>query len=251
MMLKRWIFVWLWLPLVAMGATLEPIGWGVVTVYTTPFYDKTGKELGQLSGGELFKVLREVKMNKAPAYYVTLERKGAPNAVLSAQDSRYFPGKIPTSEDVEALVAYVGNQKLCREYYSLCANRDRILARKREQHLAKSPAKMLPKLKAELAQVPALERKYEAAQKAAKSGTQRLKYQDLRKELRYRATGLQQEIKRLEEVAATWEKENPFDESEVKRLSVWKRLNAQAEKLRPQVEALTSAVVAPGAETTE
>ncbi|MBQ9694055.1 MAG: hypothetical protein IJV69_04790 [Kiritimatiellae bacterium] len=238
-------------PMVVLAADLEPIGWGVVASMTTPFYDKTGKELAAITGGETFMVLREVKMNKAPAYYIQLDRSKKPKGIVAASDCRYFPGPIPTTDDVNALVTFVGNQKLCKDYFSLCANRDRLVARKREQHLLKSPAKRLISLKAELAQVPAKERQYEAAQKKATTNAQRLKYQDLRKELRYQTTGLQQEIKRLEAEAKAWEEKHPFDDSEVKKMPVWRRLNAQAEKLRPQVDALCNELAAPAIKSQE
>lgn len=244
-MFKRILLALVLLPLMSFAADLEPIGWGVVSAMKTPMYDKTGKEMGKVGGGELFLVLREVKMNKAPAYYVELDRKVKLNGILAATDCRYFPGAIPTLEQMDAFVDHVANQKLCKDYYALCANRDRLVARKRDQHLAKSPAKQLTQLKEELAQVPAKDRKYEAEQKKAKTNAQRLKYQDLRKELRYRTTGLQQEIKRLEAQVATWEAEHPFDDSSVKKSPVWKRLNAQAEKMRPQVEAFEAQAAKP------
>ena len=250
-MMRYLLFLIVAFPMMLLAAELEPIGWGVVAAMETEFYDKTGKTQGNVTGGELFKVLREVKMNKAPAYYVQLDRTKKPMGIVAAADCRYFPGPIPTSDDVDALVEYVSNQKLCKDYYSLCANRDRLVARKRDQHLLKSPAKQLVSLKAELAEIPAKDRQCEEAMKKATTDAQRLKYRDMRKELRYRATGLQQEIKRLESQATAWEKEHPFDDSAVKKSAVWKRFNAQAEKMRPQVEALCAKAAVTPVVTTE
>ena len=251
--MMRYLFLLLLaFPMMGLAAELEPIGWGVVSAMETEFYDKTGKNQGNVSGGELFQVLREIKMNKAPAYYVQLDRGAKKQmGILDAADCRYFPGPIPTSDDVNALVEYVGNQKLCKDYYSLRANCDRLVARQRDKHLANSPAKQLVSLKAELAEIPEKDRKCEAAMKKATTDAQRLKYRDMRKELRYRATGLQQEIKRLEAVADAWEKEHPFNDAAAKKSAVWKRFNAQAEKLRPQVEALCAKAAAPVASVQE
>lgn len=238
--MKRFFILFCLLPVALFATELVPIGWGVVTVPSTPLYDKTGKAAGELYGGELFKVLREVKVNKAPAYYISIERKGTVTGIIVAAGSRYFAGALPTISETDAFVEWVAEQKLCREYYTMCATRDRLVERKREQHLSKSPARNLKQLKEELAEVPAKDRRYEAEQKKAKTNAQRLKYQDLRKELRYRTTGLQQEIKRLEATAADWEKEHPFDEEAVKRTAVWKRLDAQTKKFAVEIDALNA-----------
>ncbi len=237
--MKRLLMLIVLMPLSLFAADLVPIGWGVVTVVETPLYDKTGKQAGELYGGEIFTVLREVKMNKEPAYYIEFDRKGAQNGIIAAAGSRYFAGVLPTLQDnVDAYVEYISNQKLCKDYYSLCATRDRVLERKRAQHLEKSPAKNLEKLKKDLANVPTLDRRYEAAEKKARTNAERLKYRDLRKELRYQTTGLQQEIKRLEATADSWLKDHPFDENAVKRTAVWKKLDAQTEKFKAQMDAL-------------
>ena len=236
--MKRLFLLLFLLPVTLFAAELIPIGWGVVTVPSTTLYDKTGKVADELYGGDLFKVLREVKMNKAPAYYIEFKRKGEPvNGIISATDGRYFPGALPI-EDSSQYAQFQADQKLCRAYYSACATRDSLVERKRKQYLEKSPAKQLEKLKKELANVPALDRKYAAEQKKAKTDAQRLKYQDLRKELRYNTVGLQEEIKRLEATAAAWLEKHPFDEEAVKKTAVWKRLNAQTETFKEQMDEL-------------
>lgn len=244
-MLRRILFLLMMTPLSLFAAELVPIGWGIVATYRTTLYNKTGEEMGALTGGELFTVYREVKMNKAPAYYVEVESTKKPRGILSAADCRYFPGELPTADDIDALAEYNGRRKLCKDYFSLCATRDKLVESKREVHLKNSPAKQLPKLKAELAAIPGKDRQYEAALKKAKNDSQRIKYRDLRKELRYEASGLRQEIQRLEEEVASWEQTHPFDDTKVKQSAVWKRLNAQAEKLRPSVEALCEAFASP------
>ena len=236
--MKRLFMLIVLIPLSLFAADVAPIGWGVVTVVETALYDKTGKHVANLYGGEVFTVLQEGKMNKVPVYKIEFERKGTQTGIIAAAGSRYFAGAIPAVTDVDAYKEYVANQKLCEDYYSLCATRDRVLERKRTQHLAKSPAKNLEKLKKELANVPALDRRYEAAESKARTNAERLKYRDLRKELRYQTTGLQQEIKRLEASAETWLKDHPFDEEAVKRTAVWKKLDAQTEKFKAQMDAL-------------
>ena len=238
--MKRLLMLFLLIPFMLTAAELAPIGWGVVVVPSTTLYDKTGKPTCDLFGGELFNVLREVKMDKAPAYYISVTRKGVEaKGIISAAESRFFASAIPVA-GAAGYDEFKADQDFCAEYYSRCATRDALVERKREQHLAKSPAKNLPKLKKELAGIPALDRKYEVAQKAAKTDGQRIKYRDLRKELRYQASGLQQEIKRLEGIAETWEAEHPFDDSSVKKTAVWKRLNAQLEPYAERLEALNA-----------
>ena len=89
-MLKRCLMALVFLPCFAVAAELSPIGWGVVTAVKTRVYDKTGKLAGEMVGGDLFTVLREVKMNKAPAYYVEVGEKQKRTGIISAADSRYF-----------------------------------------------------------------------------------------------------------------------------------------------------------------
>jgi peptidoglycan hydrolase CwlO-like protein len=65
-----------------------------------------------------------------------------------------------------------------------------------------------------------------------------LKAQDLYKEARFEATGLNEEIKSLEAQADAWDKANPFDENIVKKTAVWKRLDAQVKAQEARLNAL-------------
>jgi hypothetical protein len=227
-MMKRLFLAFVLLPLVAVAAEMAPIGWGVVTAVKTTVYDKTGKPAGALAGGDLFGVLREVKMNKAPAYYIEIPgTKKAVTGIVSAADTRYFVGTKPDLTDADAFAAWVADRKFCQEYYALCAMRDGLVERKREQHRAKSPAKRLETAKKELSEALADAKRYKAEYEKAKNNSRRLKAQDLYKEARFTATGLNEEIKSLEAEVVTWDEKHPFDESVVKKTAVWKRLDAQ------------------------
>ncbi len=215
------------------------IGWGVVTATAATAYNREGKRVTEIPGGELFQLVKQVTANGKTAYYVELEqRKNKPRCALLGDDCRVFVGEVRVPGDVDGFVAMTAKRRLVRDYYSALAVRAKLLERARERHFAASPAKDLPKLKKQLAGVPAYDRSLEAAQKAAKSNAERLRYQDKRKELRYRTTGLREEIKRLEAAAAEWEKSHPFDSSAIQNGAVWKRLSANIEKLEPQIRAL-------------
>ena len=226
------------LPLTLLAADPPtPIGWGVVTAPTATAYGRDGKMVALVTGGELFDVFKEIKASGKSAYYAALMRPKKPQCILLGEDCRFFPGETATPKgDLDAFVKQVAKQATARDYYSAVTLRAKLLERARERHLAASPAKDLAARRAELAKVPELDRKYEAAQQAARSNGERLKYQDLRKELRYRATGLQEEIKRLETTAAEWEKTHPFDETGVRNGAVWKRLSANIDKLTPKAK---------------
>ncbi len=237
-MLKRCLMALIFLPCFAVAAEMAPIGWGVVTTVKTTIYDKTGKPAGTLAGGELFTVLREVKMNKAPAYYIETTGKQAVKGVVSGAETRYFKGVKPLKSDAEAFVGWEEDRKFCQTYYKLCAMRDSLVERKREQHRAKSPAKRLEVARKELSAALANAKRYKAEYEKATNNSRRLKAQDLYKEARFEATGLNEEIKSLEAQADAWDKANPFDENIVKKTAVWKRLDAQVKAQEARLNAL-------------
>ena len=225
-------------------AAATPVGWGVISAYETPAYDKTGAEVSTLKGGTRFDILKEITANKAPAYYVELPEAKAKRCVITAADAKAFL-EFPAEGDAEGLAGIRMLQKALSEYYTTLAMRQAMVERAREQHLAKSPAKQLEKLRKELATIPAKDRAAEAAQAKAKSNAERLKYQDIRKELRFRATGLQQEIKRQEAVADSWLAAHPFDEKPIRNKPVWKRLT---QRLREMEAVLAPYGVTPAAD---
>lgn len=230
------------LPLWLAAAT--PVGWGVISAYETPAYDKTGEVVSTLKGGERFDIVKEITANKAPAYYIELARAKKLRCVITAADAKAFL-EFPAEEDTEGLAGIRTLQKALSEYYTTLAMRQAMVERAREQHLTKSPAKRLGDLRKELAAIPAKDRAAEAAQAKAKSNAERLKYQDVRKELRFRATGLQQEIKRLETTAEAWEADHPFDEAPIRKKAVWKRLT---QRLREMEAVLAPYGVTPAAD---
>lgn len=211
---------------------LEAIGWGVVTAYEADIYDRTGTIAGKVKGGDTFELLKEISANKQPAYYVQLRDKARSRCILLAADASIYRD-LPNPDDAASLDFFNRLRTQLSEYYSTKALRQSLIERARAQHLAKSPAKQLPELRKELAAVPAKDRAYEAAQKAAKTNADRLRYQDLRKELRYRTTGLQQEIKRLEASADVWEKTHPFDETPIRKKGTWRRLTQRLHEMEP------------------
>lgn len=223
------------------------IGWGVVTAPEAKAYGKDGKVVAEIPGGEVFVVLKVISANGEPAYYVCLDKRPKrPECALLGDDCRVFLAPPPEIKaDVDAFVAYSGNRRALGDYYSAVAMRAKLEARARERHLAKSPAGALPKLKAQLADIPETDRRYEAAQKRARTNAERLKYQDLRKELRYTATGLREEIKRLEAVQKSWEAAHPYDEAAIRSNAVWRRLTQNIERLEPKAKAVEA--TAPGA----
>ena len=223
------------------------IGWGVVTAPEAKAYGKDGKVVAEIPGGEVFVVLKVISANGKPAYYVCLDKRPKkPECALLGGDCRVFLAPPPEiKEDVDAFVAYSGNRRALGDYYAALAMRAKLEQRARDRHLAKSPAKDLPKLKAQLADVPETDRRYEAAQKRARTNAERLKYQDLRKELRYTATGLRQEIKRLEAAKKSWEAAHPYDEAAIRSNAVWRRLTQNIKRLEPKAKEVEA--TAPGA----
>lgn len=217
-----------------LAAALAPIGWGVVSSASPDIYDKTGKRVAELKGGELFDVLKEVAVNKAPAYYISLRRPKKPCGILPGADCKVFM-ELPDPADAEAVAGVKRIETLLSDYYATLALRETLLERAKARHRAGSPADKLEKLRAQLKGVPARDRALEAAQAKAASNAERLRYQDARKELRYRTTGLQQEIKRTEAEAAAWEREHPFNPAAVRQSAVWKKLTARLRALEPQV----------------
>ncbi len=220
------------------------IGWGVVASAKPTFYDKQGKRIETKFApkpGTPFVVTKGISADGAPAYVVVFDaHPNKPECVLLGADCSIVLTPPPdlSGANAEALVAYVKDRKALGDYYAALGARTAYEERARDRHFAASPAKDLPKLKAELAKIPAQDRAYEAAQKAAKTNGERLKYQDLRKELRYTATGLQSSIRRLSEAKTEWEKEHPYDEEAVKRTAVWRRLNQNVEELAPAAKAI-------------
>ncbi len=224
------------IPCILFAALPEAIGWGVVTA-ETPAYDKTGQTMGTLKGGERYTLFREVSINKAPAYFVQIEtHKSKPQCIIPGAACHNFSELPPT--DAEELAVFERKQALCADYYSTLALRTTLIKRARERHFAKSPAKGLEKAKSKLATIPAKDRKYEEAQKKATSNTERLKYQDLRKALRWEVSGLKAEIARLEAELAEWEAAHPFNDSPVRKGAVWKKLTRQLQGYATQLEAL-------------
>lgn len=226
------------LPLLAMGADLETIGWGVVKVKSATALDKEGKATGKIYGGELFTVYREITVNQEPAYYVQPNQKKSKPCILRGEDCRVFMEVPPAKDDTEAYSTYRMKRLLISDYYGNLLARDTLVEQALERHTKDSPAKELPKLKEELAQIPEKDRTYEQRQKKATKNAERLKYQDLRKELRYRATGLQNEIARLEPLAEKWNAEHPFDDSALQKSGAYVRLTKQIDNLRERLEAL-------------
>lgn len=216
------------------AAVPTPIGWGVVTAASPDIYDKTGKRVAELKGGELFDVLKEVAVNKAPAYYIVLRRPKKPKGILPGADCKVFL-EVPDPADTEAVAGVKRIGTLLSDYYATLALRETLLERAKVRHRAGSPAEKLEKLRTELKGVPAKDRALEAAQAKAATNAERLRYQDARKELRYRTTGLQQEIKRTEAAAELWESEHPFNPATVRQSAVWKKLTQRLRSLEPQV----------------
>ena len=222
------------------------IGWGVVASIKPTFYNKKGKRIETKfapKAGTPFVVTKEIAADGEPAYVVIFDtHPNKPECVLLGSDCSIIltppPDIAPDSAD--ALVAYVKDRGTLRDYYAARGARDAYEQRARDKHYAASPAKDLPKLKAQLVKIPGQDREYEAAQKAAKTDSERLKYQDLRKELRYTATGLQANIRRLTAAKEEWEKDHPYDENAVKRSAVWRRLNQNVESLAPAAQAIES-----------
>ena len=218
-------------PVVFFAAELSVIGWGVVTTPEPTVYDKKGNRVATLKGGELFNVLKSISANKAPAYYIEVNRgTKKQRCVLSGTDCKVFL-ELPESDNATTTTEIKQLQKLLADYYTTLTLRTKLYERAREQHLSASPTKRLRILKAELAQVPAKDRAYATAMEKAAGDAERLRYRDLRKELRYRTTGIQQEIQRLEAEVVAWEKSHPFDEQAVRQKPVWKRLTAQLREM--------------------
>ena len=220
------------------------IGWGVVASIKPTFYNKKGKRIETKfapKAGTPFVVTKEIAADGEPAYVVIFDtHPNKPECVLLGSDCSIILTPPPdiAPDNADALVAYVKDRGTLRDYYAARGARDAYEQRARDKHYAASPAKDLPKLKAQLVKIPGQDREYEAAQKAAKTDSERLKYQDLRKELRYTATGLQANIRRLTAAKEEWEKDHPYDENAVKRSAVWRRLNQNVESLAPAAQAI-------------
>ncbi len=216
------------------SAERPAIGWGVVSTPSPDVYDKSGKRVASLKGGDLFDVIKEVSINKEPAYYITLRRDRKPSCILSAAHCRVFL-ELPDPEDPEAVAGVKQIGQMLSDYYATLALRDALYQRALARHRAGSPSEKLEKLREELRKVPATDRALEAAQKKASTNAELLRHQDERKTLRYRTTGLQQEIERLKSEAETWERAHPFNPAQLKKNAVWKRLTAHLEELKPKV----------------
>ena len=205
---------------------LPIIGWGVVTSAAPDAYDKTGKVMGQLKGGEPFDILKEVSINKAPAYYIQRRSKKAVKCILPGADCKVFM-ELPDPADENAVAGVKQIETMLSDYYSTLALRNDLLERAKAKHRKNSPAAKLEAAKAELKTVPAKDRKLEELQNKAKTNAERLKHQYARTELRYRTTGLQEDIKRLQAEADTWDAEHPFNDAAVKKTAIWRRLTQQ------------------------
>lgn len=227
----------------------DPVGWGVVTAVSAKSYDKAGTETYPVAGGTLFTLVKEVLVNKQPAYLIMNPARPDAQRIVLAEDCRAFmEGGLMTTEafaqavadggDLSALTVRMRRQKFAEKYYSMIAQREALVEKAREAHLSGSPAGRLAEAKRELAKIPAKDRALEQAEKRARTNAQRLKLRDDRKELRYRATGLRAEIDRLKETAGDWEKAHPFDDSEVRKNGVYKTLTRQLEAMRPDFETL-------------
>lgn len=208
----------------------DAIGWGVVCAYEAAAYDKTGAQVFTLPGGTGFDILKELKVDNAPAYLIETLGERKRKCVIAAEGTRVFL-EFPAADDAEGLAGIRAIQRALEEYYKTLTMRQAMLERARDQHLAASPARKLKQLRADLAAIPAKDRAAEKAQQAATSNAERLRYQDLRKELRFRATGLQQEIKRLEAEAETWERQHPFNDKAIRTKAVWRRLTARLREM--------------------
>lgn len=208
-----------------------PIGWGVVTAVEADAYDRTGQAVGKLKGGDRFLVLKAITADKAPAYYIETVVKGKSLRVVVPGSATKVFMELPDPEDPKAVEGVKQVQMALSEYYATYAMRQAMMDRAREQHLARSPVGRVKACREELASIPAKDRAYEVAQSKSTSNAERLRYQDLRKELRYRATGLQNEIKRMEKEEAAWLKSHPFNEAAIRQKPVWKRLTARLNEM--------------------
>lgn len=218
----------------AVASELTPTGWGVVSATEIKTYTKEGKLGEPLVGGTLFTTLKNVTINKdQPAFYVEVVQRGKPRCILPDDGGCLTFQGFATNAD--AIVERVQQQSDLADYYSMLATRAKVVERARDRFFAKSPVKSLTEKKAQLAQIPELDRRLEAALNKAVSNGQRLKYRDQRKELKYQAIGLQEEIKRLEATAKTWETEHPFNEDRIKSSGVYRTLTRQLETLEPKV----------------
>lgn len=227
----------------------DPVGWGVVTVSAAKSYDRTGAETQPVAGGTLFTLVKEVSVNKTPAYLIMNPARPDAQRIVLAEDCRAFmEGPLMTTEafaqevaeggDISALTLRMRRQNFAEKYYSMVAQRDALVERAREAHLSGSPAGRLAKARRELAEIPAKDRALEQAEQQAKSNARRLKLRDDRKELRYRAMGLRAEIERLEKTAGEWETAHPFDDSALRKSGVYKTLSRQIEAMQPDLQTL-------------
>ncbi len=219
------------LPAITVAAP-QPEGWGVVVTDEVPAYNKAGKPMGKRSAGDRFIAYKAVTINKEPAYFVNFLSEPKGEAILLAEKCRYFPGMPASTEELEGVRALQGKLS---DYYATMALREQLIERARKRHQKGSPAEKLAELKAQLAKVPARDRALAEGQKKAASNQERLRYQDQRKELRYRTMGLQQEIKRVEAEAEAWIAAHPFNDASVRKGAVWKRLTQKLLALEPEL----------------
>ncbi len=223
---------------------VEEIGWGVVTATPAKTYTKAGKPADAIPCGTLFRLLKEITMEKAPAYFIAVAN--AERRVVAASDCYVVKGECLMDEmafaeqltqggDLAKLTAQMKAQKALERYYSALGVREQFLQRARDKHLQKSPAKNLAKFRAELATIPERDRVLEAKQKKAKNNSERLNLRDERKTLRRRAQWLMLEIEEAKQVAESWEKEHPFDAMEAKSSGVYKTLNRAVKSAEAQL----------------
>ena len=217
-----------------------PLGWGIVTKPSAAAYDKKGKATQPAAAGTLIAVKKQVKVNKAPAYYADIKSGRARSCILRAEDCVAYT--LPDLSTPEAVADFRNARNALTTYYQLQETLDKLTEGARNTWILKSPAKRLIAVRKELAEVPPKERAYAKAQEAALAAgdnAKRLKYQELRKELRYRATGMLEEVKRLEAELTRWEATHPFDENAIRRSSPsYRRLSQTLERMKPQVEEL-------------
>ncbi len=221
--MRKYFFLFLFIPMMALAADLPLLGWGVVAD-TATLYDKTGKKLGEVTGGEPFRVYKVVSINKEPAYYIEIHYGKKLQKCVVPSDACH--AVLNVDEVNEAA------QEALSQYYSALSMRTALEARARERYFAKTPVAELTKMKKDLARIPAKDREYEKAMEAAKNNSERLRYRDLRKALRYEATGLQAQLARAKQAAEAWEKVHPFDATKVQQTGTWKRLTQRLEELK-------------------
>ena len=92
------------LPILSFAA--DPVGWGVVTAVSAKSYDKTGAETSPVAGGTLFTLVKEVLVNKQPAYLIMNPARPDAQRIVLAEDCRAFmEGGLMTTEAFAQAVA--------------------------------------------------------------------------------------------------------------------------------------------------